>query len=234
MRAARRRWVWAVRVVAALAVGVVVQVGIAWWCVWEYQRQGLQGPLRRLAAGEDVGWLWKPRQDLEVTDVIERRAFGVRFEERYHLVEDTTPSVHLPPGAMSHRRTVQGQQLFRAGWPWRGLEWWDSYDGGPAERITALVDGGRVMLVSWSRGLLVFQGSRSAPRGTVWLPVVPSGLGFVGNTLVYACAAWGIGWLVGWCPGKLRARSRRRGGRCVGCGYQLAGMAVCSECGAEV
>ena len=75
-----------------------------------------------------------------------------------------------------------------------------------------------------------------APDATVGieraLPLRPIWRGLVGDAAVYA-GVWGA-MLFG--PGAARRWWRRRGGRCVSCGYALEGLAegsVCPECGAR-
>ncbi|HVU64866.1 MAG TPA: hypothetical protein VHC70_12875, partial [Phycisphaerales bacterium] len=62
-------------------------------------------------------------------------------------------------------------------------------------------------------------------------PVMPIWSGLALNTLFYGTIAWGLLFL----PGTVRRWRRRRGGRCVKCGYDRAGLAAgapCPECGA--
>lgn len=61
-----------------------------------------------------------------------------------------------------------------------------------------------------------------------WLPVRPIWGGFVVNTGVFG---GGVGAVWGLCAAARRGR-RRLAGRCVTCGYELAGLSRCPECGA--
>lgn len=71
---------------------------------------------------------------------------------------------------------------------------------------------------------------RSLPRALPWRV---AWLGLLGNLALYGAVCWGLGLtplLV------LRRRAQRRRwarGECGRCGYALAGLDVCSECGAE-
>ena len=64
------------------------------------------------------------------------------------------------------------------------------------------------------------------------LALIPTGPGFIANTLVYAGAACCIVSLVEW----MRRRGRIRRNQCTSCGYSREGLvdgAVCPECGTE-
>jgi len=63
-------------------------------------------------------------------------------------------------------------------------------------------------------------------RATI-LPLRPMPLGFLADTLSYGSAAWALALV----PGFVRRRSRRRAGRCEGCGHLLAHLEICPECG---
>jgi hypothetical protein len=73
--------------------------------------------------------------------------------------------------------------------------------------------------------------NESERRGVCgYLPIVPIWSGLAIDTLFYGTIAWGLLFL----PGTLRRSRRRRGGRCLKCGYDRAGLAseaACPECG---
>ena len=99
-----------------------------------------------------------------------------------------------------------------AGWPMRALAG-SCFDGKPQrDRLGstgAIVPTRGVQ----SRGLL--------------LPLRPLWPGFLVDTAFWGVAAF----VVRSVPGFVRRRVRRRRGRCVRCGYELAGVATCPECG---
>jgi len=107
----------------------------------------------------------------------------------------------------------------------------DTFDPGSTEpghggvrRNHFALDGGWegwvVLDVSWYKRL-------SASRLAV--PIRPIWVGTIANSVLYGALVW----LVLFAPGLIRQRSRAKRGRCVVCGYELAAMVKCPECGAE-
>lgn len=93
--------------------------------------------------------------------------------------------------------------LVRAGWPLRAAEGFTHEHG--RSNLPAFTIAGRRLVV---------------PTGPIWL-------GLAANTVVYALPI-----LVLWAgPGLVRGAIRRRRGRCERCGYELAGLDRCPECG---
>ncbi len=77
-------------------------------------------------------------------------------------------------------------------------------------------------------------GGRSGLRGNSWLglpgrhlPLSPSPLGFIANTLLASVVIWLVAG--GWKDVHRVMRLRR--GSCVRCGYDMRGLSVCPECG---
>lgn len=75
---------------------------------------------------------------------------------------------------------------------------------------------------------------RAWSGGGGFVPVRPMWQGLAINTAIYGSGLWMV-WVVAF-PGRrmLVGRMRARGGRCVGCGFSLAGLkaeAACPECG---
>ncbi len=58
------------------------------------------------------------------------------------------------------------------------------------------------------------------------LPIMPVWFGFLVNTLLYGALL-----MTPFVPGAIRRSSRARKGRCTTCGYDIAGLATCPECG---
>jgi hypothetical protein len=79
------------------------------------------------------------------------------------------------------------------------------------------------------RGIQVHAPPQWYLDGTV-LPTVPLWPGFLVDTAFWGGAAFVV-WSVRGGAGFVRRGVRRRRGRCVRCGYELKGLAVCPECG---
>ena len=110
-------------------------------------------------------------------------------------------------GCFLHLRLVEGA----SGWPRLGLAIYQ----GEGEHPTLV---GPPMPAGWS-------------KSARWrhFPVIPLWLGFAIDV-----AFWGaVSWLLLFAPFAVRRGLRRRGDRCVRCGYELAGLDVCPECGAD-
>lgn len=65
------------------------------------------------------------------------------------------------------------------------------------------------------------------PQGVIYIPFRPLWLGFLGNVAVYGLAVF----LVVEFFRRWRRAFWRENGRCMGCGYELAGLPACPECG---
>jgi hypothetical protein len=111
-----------------------------------------------------------------------------------------------------------------------------------AKSVTALPDQPQVSLAGgvelWrgtpvNLGLPFLSPTYHDPLDRFALPLLPLWPGFLINTFFYAILTFAL--IRG--PRVLRRALRRRGGRCVGCGYDRAGLdplAACPECGAGV
>lgn len=125
------------------------------------------------------------------------------------------------------------------GWPWRcfhGENWvdWTPPEPGAGPMPSFAMKDGVLTVVpppAWTpenpRGLWVLERGGTAVGE---IPFLPMWAGLAGNAAVFA-GVWLVP-LVG--IGVVRRRLRKRGGRCVGCGYDRRGLAAgaaCPECG---
>ena len=84
----------------------------------------------------------------------------------------------------------------------------------------------RVEAVGLDSGIRVRRGSGPAAFDS-FLPLRPLAVGFTVNVLLHTLVVFGVLSLVA----KWRASRRRRVGECAACGYELAGLRTCAECG---
>lgn len=84
----------------------------------------------------------------------------------------------------------------------------------------------RVEDVSIGSGIRVHRGSGPGAFES-FLPMRPMAMGFTVNVLLYTLVAFGVLSLVA----RWRASRRKRDGECAACGYELAGLRTCAECG---
>ncbi len=140
-------------------------------------------------------------------------------------------SVTLPPGATWPRFSIadidgrivgRGRTALIAGTG----NWWETIValeyGWPARAMlkhTPMSSSSR----SWQTGLVLRQESEP-------MPLIPLWPGFLLNTLFYA-APW---WFIVATPGATRRWRRRHRGRCVHCGYDLAGLPAGTVSGGTV
>lgn len=105
-------------------------------------------------------------------------------------------------------------EVYRAGWPWMTMARRGADDARP--RASTWI--GR----TFERGLPI--GKDNA------LPLAPIWPGFWLSAAMWGAIS-GLFWTSVRAPRRIRRWRRRLAGRCESCGYQLAGMAMCPECG---
>jgi hypothetical protein len=121
-------------------------------------------------------------------------------------------------GAVSGRKNRSVERV-EVGWPWGAMEWAGTMDERVVRREWSAIAGVRVR--GWD--------GRVALGADRRLPLVPLWPGMALDALVFGAGAW-----AGWSGVRgVRGWRRRRGGRCEGCGYRLAGnvSGTCPECG---
>ncbi len=234
-------WVWAV--VFVLAMGVVTNVGVAWWCVYratstapidsgqlmiEISDDRQPASVRRMTwiGASTFEWTEKdgfPHSNLTFFVADPRMPVSVRRELHQCLAAS---------GGMASEPTSVERELLAAGWPWLALV---------CDRSITSTRSGGLVGTERIRGGWVHE-SMTPLRGValaftyerVMFPYRPLWPGLIANTLLYgaswAAALWATIAVISW-----RAKVRRaRRGRCGECGYDrrgLASAAVCPECG---
>lgn len=210
-----------VAIVALLAFGAAAQVGVAYGLVFARQWEVVDDPWpQELLMG---GWPGPvPREWREQPSGIE-----VHPQRRF-----STCSIAWDWQSFQGRGDDWHYELnvWRIGWPVRSL---GAYRH--VEKHELGVSYGEVWdkkwRPEWNRVWLSGYVQRPAKPGDpprVW-PMYPIVSGFALNTVMYAAALAGVIWAAG-CVRRWR---RRRRGLCERCGYELAGLAMCPECGRE-
>jgi hypothetical protein len=190
-----------------LLLGAIVNVGVAWSCALFSPIRGSMGIARQLFNHHVEHW---------TTDTT-----GLRME-----AQDSSDVSAGTPGT-----PTGGTVRYRAGLPMRSMT-------GERDVMNANAGAGAgstLICPAWAKTPLPakakdhFVAPASMQR---LLPVRPIPLGFAVNTGAYASLCAGV--LFG-ASGlrRLRRQRRRARGRCTRCGYQLAGLSTCPECGRD-
>jgi hypothetical protein len=191
-----------------LLAGAVINIAIAWACIYRADR-------RRMGIAEAAlipAWpVPTPSHWPAPTYALVGRTAGV---EALHQFAFRTEDFWDRPRFFVIFR-------YRVGWPAASLqaESWYEFGSNPDESFT---HGHPTSVLRTGIGF-----------GHEWkrLPLMPLWPGFLANTLLYAALLAGI------CfgPGAARRALRRRRSACIRCGYSLSGLpagAACPECGA--
>jgi hypothetical protein len=240
---------WTIQVCVFLLLGAIVNVAVAWGCVWiswprgdliRARRTAIFGQSARMLdpATADAGWLrsfgWKPRDADQChrfpIEIVERHWLGRIQIEHAEAVRPNT-SICFGHGGPCVAHIVT---LVNMGWPMSALggEQWTDYNQAPS------ISGTSPFV--WEQYPRKAFGAMSVTRhawlaGTpfeinellAWRPIWP---GFAINTLLYAALLWGLFAA----PLALRRRRRVRRGLCPACAYPVGESDICTECGKPV
>lgn len=202
----------------SLALGAAINIALAWGLVLRF---GVPTslPQRQHVEGKDIAWM----KSVPAHWPAAANSWG-RTRWWCCTIED---QLIVPEVKDLAERHVGGSHWVRVmGWGWPrasvGVVWM-------REEPITLDAAGMPHREPGLRGGLPMP--KFAQRGP-WadrLPVMPMWPGFAVNTLMYGAIAGAA--LFG--PGMVRRTLRRRRGGCTACGYDLAGLRLCPECGAE-
>lgn len=208
-----RRWVKHVRtVVICLLLGVVLTVGVAWGCA----RWALTGRATTTTShfSED---------HRVMVAVVQGPGFAQynMAHDRWSLVfiyeMNADPSVEPPWGREPSWVLARDEQLdfdttasVGSGWPLLSLQSSVAHDSASE-------------VAHRSIGIWL----ESAVHGEWVLPAIPMGMGFIVDSAFYAS----ISWVSLFGPLALLRHLRRHRGMCPTCGYDLANLDACPECG---
>lgn len=201
-----------VKLVVFLVLGAVVNVAVAWGCIFKLEQAVASGNaqenpmgMRRVAALQAIA-------DRVLSDPvmvpglwIGDEGFGATLDEIIDLGSFD---------AASPKRSRAFFAQFAAGWPLNSLQGW-AYGRRPSEPEDI--------------SLLRIQTS-PVDHSRQFLPIAPSWPGFAINTVFYSGACW----LLLAAPLALRRRRRIKRGLCPRCKYPVGTSPVCTECGKPV
>lgn len=249
-----RRWRrLAIRGAAAVVLGVVTTVGVAWGLAFGDMSGDVRMSVTQVCEGEPAG----RGRGVDVRAgkvVVDRwRRAGVCEAIGTAYGPGTLPFIGIPlvsafaPDSSSAPTDLMPASMARDAAPWvMGLE--PMPRGRDTDRRVVLAsgwpllalrsvteqrpsDGDRLrwgVVAPWRATRVT--GGAFGRASSVVLPLRPLWGGFVVNT-IGAAGVWGV---VLFAPGVMRRWGRRRRGACEGCGYDLRGAAVggvCPECG---
>jgi len=201
-----------VRAVVFLLLGAVVNVAVAWGCVF------WTAPLFEWSsgsAGDQLRWLVQVPNDwpVESTFGVNSQSAGLSLIARSHTSFDQDALIH-------------SLNIYDAGVPYRALRRIEWFRDGPGTASEIAAPWG-----IWQAGMeaptfLRKWSNVSDPR----LPLLPIWPGFAINTIFYGA----ILWLLFAFPFALRRWRRVRRGLCAKCAYPVGASDVCTECGAAI
>jgi hypothetical protein len=215
------------RLFAAALIGAAVTVGVAAVCAMSPPWGQVSRPGPHQWVEPETGHSYILARDIRTWG--SRRSLvlawpdGAKVSSRVPELEGGRP---FPTQALPLPSLTNVRNLRSAGWPcmcvWGGIDGVPPSAAGPPQSFAA------VGAMPIGRPLDEFD-----EHGVCgYLPITPIWSGLAIDTLFYGTIAWGLVFL----PGDLRHWRRSRGGRCVKCGYDRAGLApeaACPECGSS-
>lgn len=234
------------RALLCAGLGLCATVAVSWACaLWSdepapplmrFGQEHFDQPVTHIYDMERLGLVYRVAM-VEFPEV-ENTPLDVGRLEPYrpipNLIQERAPLVLVSPGGMSSSFVLQytignsgGVYLasidMLAGWPMPALRAL-VYDGGASRRATQPANPPQLAGLKPPR---VFLSDAASART---LPISPIWIGLFANTAFYASLIWLT--VLGF--GLARRAYRTRRGLCAECGYELAGLTKCPECGTEL
>jgi hypothetical protein len=189
------------------------------------------------AAVTTACWIFQPNIVLREMRVLDEERSFFRARGRYlmHSVEwfvqfvpsklpEPAPELDIFAQYAMADHFVIAHDKYDYGLPFRALRF-HTVSEGRSSQIDRTNPNLNHTLPLWQRGLPTgLQGRRHHRFPTEPLP------GFLYNTLIFTAAVL----LASEAAARLRARSRRRRGRCPACAYDITGLPTCPECGQAI
>lgn len=212
---------WAMMVLVSLLLGAVVNIAIAW------SLAAFVGvpppPARQIPPAQPPTWpgqvsdWWPEPNEVHIgrwwcCTTVHAFAHSVRRWEDLNALTKASEAM-----------LSCNLYIAQWGWPMRSLEFQWPHSQNMLVSIWLFK---RPTEAALRTGLPVSTSITRSPERT-HLPLMPVWQGFVVNSLAYS-AIIAASLLA---PGAARRARRRRRGQCLACGYELAGLAMCPECG---
>lgn len=206
----------------ALLVGAVVNLAVAWLIAWRTPAYPAEILGRSTAEFHMLKWPCLPPPGWKGPLTARATACSTSFGFTHRII--------LMHGGAESAHAVERQ----FGWPVRALTRFELRATRELRRWNSLYMEHSTIHTwrpqqRWWGGITRHGWADQLPpqSSATILPTYPLIWGFAGNTLIYAACLVGP-WLIG---RALRRRLRTRRGLCGRCGYQVAGLAACPECG---
>lgn len=218
------------RALVCCAVGAIINVAVAWWIAarTESPSRGASATSHEYAGA----WPGRVRGDwpsrVVVMPALDRESGEACLGQ---VSTSAALGYSLSTVTAMNSRASYSCRVHRYGWPFQSLVRFDTRlhvygrfeafaDPRPQERWW-----GGVTTRGWADA--VWEATTFPNSMPTVFPLIPIGLGLLLNTATYGALVGAFFMFVSSC----RRRVRRKRGLCVRCGYLVAGVAVCPECG---
>jgi hypothetical protein len=205
-----------------LCVGVVISIALALACAIKHNPARSGWNFEDLDEDASITRWFSPPPDF-VSEGPNRRAWSKSLGYSEEYVSFKPYDIHGTPRAGP---TMYGQSRTLAGLPFPALV------AGTTNRTasTARFQTGRFAFCSLESGGIWYKGPPTAPMSLAnTVPLMPFWPGLLADGLLYAILVGSL--VLGLAAARRWLRLRR--GQCLRCGYTLAGLPKCPECGTE-
>lgn len=219
------RRVWPRRLLIELIATVLLTVLIAWGCAWSYSSTNQAAMGMAGVPGFPSGWVGDVPDDWPDTP------FGTARIGNPAVFSDLPydgPWVRLRQGTFNGVSVSNAGVMFINDDPSRVID--EIRTGWPLNTMRTLgPDDARGLTGLWVEGIGVPAVQPLGLKPDRRLPAWPVWGAFLVTVLIWV-GLLELAWQLFMLPKRLRRRSRRKQGRCLACGYDLAEMDRCPEC----
>ncbi len=155
----------------------------------------------------------------QVSWLIEQPKDWPECANAYSISSSKTCKEIFQTSSSENYNTLASVEYYGFGWPMLSMDWVSAYSSLEGDSVRN--DNPNII----SAGIVMPSGLPSHYRGR--LPLRPIFPGFYINTILWAVLVWLT--ILG--PGQFKRWNRKRLGKCIACGYEIADLATCPECG---